>query len=89
MITRNEPFLEFDEFGIDKKPELKELYDARERDENAARAEDGGLFYIKLPSAGSIGPFGYGAGNAMATMDGITVAGGKVSITSTTIENDV
>lgn len=41
--------------------------------------EDGGLFYIKLPNDGTVGSFGYGAGNAMATMDGLFIAGGAVS----------
>ena len=68
--------------------DLKSLYCSRPRDENTARAEDGGLFYIKFtePYAhqrrsqrkvkGNIGVFGYGAGNAMATQDGIHLAGG-------------
>lgn len=43
-----------------------------------AQATDGGLFYIKLHNGGNIGSFGYGAGNAMATMDGLALAGGKV-----------
>lgn len=43
-----------------------------------AQATDGGLFYIKLHNGGNVGSFGYGAGNAMATMDGLALAGGKV-----------
>lgn len=45
------------------------------RDTNTAKAEDGGLFYIKLANGGKVGSFGYGAGNAMATMDGLAIAG--------------
>lgn len=48
-----------------------------ERDSNTAKAEDGGLFYIKLNNGGSVGSFGYGAGNAMATMDGLAMVGGN------------
>lgn len=71
------PFLEFDDFALHRLPtSLQDLHKARSRDSNTAQAEDGGLFYIKLSNGGNIGSFGYGAGNAMGTMDGLTIAGG-------------
>ena len=77
QVSVRSPFLEFDDFGVKRVPELKDLYANRKRDENSAKAEDGGLFYIKLPQGGNVGSFGYGAGNAMATMDGLALAGGR------------
>lgn len=77
QVNVRSPFLEFDDFGVKRVPELKDLYANRKRDENSAKAEDGGLFYIKLPQGGNVGSFGYGAGNAMATMDGLALAGGR------------
>ncbi|CAO1632155.1 unnamed protein product [Parajaminaea phylloscopi] len=72
------PFLEFDDYGRTRMPEeIRELFDARPQDQNTAQAERGGLFYIKLNNRGTVGSFGYGAGNAMATMDGIALAGGR------------
>ncbi|PWN20605.1 succinyl-CoA synthetase-like protein [Microstroma glucosiphilum] len=76
-VTVVRPFLEFDDFALHRLPSsLQELHKARPRDSNTAQAEDGGLFYIKLSNGGNIGSFGYGAGNAMGTMDGLTIAGG-------------
>jgi succinyl-CoA synthetase beta subunit len=75
-IKIKDPFLEFDDFAVKRVGQLVQLYEARQRDANTARAEDGGLFYIKLQKKGRIGSFGYGAGNAMATMDGLTLVGG-------------
>lgn len=77
QVSVRSPFLEFDDFGVKRVPELQDLYANRKRDENSAKAEDGGLFYIKLPQGGNVGSFGYGAGNAMATMDGLALAGGR------------
>lgn len=72
-----QPFLEFDDFALHRLPSsLQDLHKARSRDSNTAQAEDGGLFYIKLANGGNIGSFGYGAGNAMGTMDGLAIAGG-------------
>lgn len=86
------PYLEFDDFSIRRQPLLAPYYSSRPRDPNTARAEDGGLFYVKLSHVssptpttsasqtepeGNVGCFGYGAGNAMATMDGLNVAGGR------------
>lgn len=76
-VSVRSPFLEFDDFAVKRVPELQDLYANRQRDENSAKAEDGGLFYIKLPQGGNVGSFGYGAGNAMATMDGLALAGGR------------
>lgn len=77
----SQPFLSFDPFALHRvqSPTLQHLYSTRERDKVTARAEDGGLFYINLGTQGDIGSFGYGAGNAMGTMDGLSNAGGKVS----------
>ncbi len=48
------------------------------------QASDAKLFYVKK-SGGKIGMYGYGAGVAMATMDALAVAGGKVIRLSTLI----
>jgi succinyl-CoA synthetase beta subunit len=74
-----DPYLEFDTFAVKRVASLRELYASRVVDPNTDRAEKGGLFYVKLKNGGNIGAFGYGAGNAMATMDGLTLFGGKVS----------
>lgn len=89
------PYLEFDDFAVRRQPLLKPYFDSRPRNANSARAEDGGLFYVKLADVsaptllqgnadrsgiepdGNVGCFGYGAGNAMATMDGLNTAGGR------------
>lgn len=85
------PYLEFDDFSIRRQPILQPYHTSRPRDPNTARAEDGGLFYVKLSQIssptpltssrkepeGNVGCFGYGAGNAMATMDGLNIAGGR------------
>ncbi|UZJ50726.1 hypothetical protein CBS101457_000046 [Exobasidium rhododendri] len=72
------PFLEFDDFAVHRVEALREehLKAKSKRDANTAQAEDGGLFYIKLNNGGNVGSFGYGAGNAMATMDGLAMVGG-------------
>jgi succinyl-CoA synthetase beta subunit len=72
--------LEFDDFAVKRVPGLQEVYASQSKDANTDKAEKGGLFYIKLQNGGNIGAFGYGAGNAMATMDGLTISGGKVCI---------
>ncbi|PWN28988.1 succinyl-CoA synthetase-like protein [Jaminaea rosea] len=80
VIDVSSPYLEFDDYAVHRMPEdLQELHKAQEeeREPNSAQASDGGLFYIKLHNGGNIGSFGYGAGNAMATMDGLALAGGK------------
>ncbi|SJX62007.1 related to succinyl-coa ligase [gdp-forming] beta-chain, mitochondrial precursor [Sporisorium reilianum f. sp. reilianum] len=87
------PYLEFDDFAVRRQPLLQPYFELRPRNANTARAEDGGLFYVKLADVdaptpmqpeegemlpeGNVGCFGYGAGNAMATMDGLNVAGGR------------
>ncbi|CDS82349.1 related to succinyl-coa ligase [gdp-forming] beta-chain, mitochondrial precursor, partial [Sporisorium scitamineum] len=87
------PYMEFDDFAVRRQPLLKPYFESRPRNANTARAEDGGLFYVKLSDVdaptpmqtdagkqlpdGNVGCFGYGAGNAMATMDGLNVAGGR------------
>ncbi|PWY98506.1 succinyl-CoA synthetase-like protein [Testicularia cyperi] len=91
-LTVSAPYLEFDDFAVRRQPLLKPYFEARPRDPNTARAEDGGLFYVKLSHVsaptptlseradipdGNVGCFGYGAGNAMATMDGLNTAGGR------------
>ena len=91
-ITMTSPYLEFDDFAVRRQPLLKPYFSSRPRNANSARAEDGGLFYVKLSDVdaptptqtegkelpeGNVGCFGYGAGNAMATMDGLNVAGGR------------
>ncbi|SNX82945.1 related to succinyl-coa ligase [gdp-forming] beta-chain, mitochondrial precursor [Melanopsichium pennsylvanicum] len=92
-IQITSPYLEFDDFAVRRQPLLKPYFESRPRNANTARAEDGGLFYVKLSDVdasmprvnggqgelpeGNVGCFGYGAGNAMATMDGLNVAGGR------------
>ncbi|SPO22106.1 related to succinyl-coa ligase [gdp-forming] beta-chain, mitochondrial precursor [Ustilago trichophora] len=86
------PYMEFDDFAVRRQPLLKPYFESRPRNPNTARAEDGGLFYVKLSDVdaptptqaegkelpeGNVGCFGYGAGNAMATMDGLNKAGGR------------
>lgn len=72
------PFLEFDDFAVHRIEALQGVQAEAKaaRDNNTATAEDGGLFYIKLDNGGTVGSFGYGAGNAMATMDGLAMVGG-------------
>ncbi|PWN51803.1 succinyl-CoA synthetase-like protein [Violaceomyces palustris] len=70
-------FLEMDDFGRYRCEPLQQVFENRELDHNSKLAEEGGLFYIKLPDGGRVGCFGYGAGNAMATMDGLAAAGEK------------
>lgn len=80
-MSSYDPFLEFDDYALTRIPDELRQSLFKHVDEskcNPASNEDG-LFYIKLPKKGYIGTFGYGAGNAMATMDGITNAGGLVS----------
>ncbi|CAO1629426.1 unnamed protein product [Jaminaea pallidilutea] len=77
-IKLTAPFLEIDDYAVHRlPPDLQALHKNRQREHNAATAEDGGLFYIKLHNGGKVGSFGYGAGNAMGTMDGLALAGGK------------
>lgn len=86
------PYMEFDDFAVRRQPLLSPYFASRPRNPNTARAEDGGLFYVKLSeidaptpqeangaelAEGNVGCFGYGAGNAMATMDGLNKAGGR------------
>lgn len=77
MTPSHAPYLDFDDFAVHRVKALKEVSAKvkAERDSNTASAEDGGLFYIKLANGGKVGSFGYGAGNAMATIDGLAMAG--------------
>ncbi|EPQ32113.1 uncharacterized protein PFL1_00310 [Pseudozyma flocculosa PF-1] len=75
-----DPFLEFDDFSVPRQPLLQSYHASRPLDDNTRLAEKGGLFYLPLPPTlprvGKVGCFGYGAGNAMATMDGLNLVGG-------------
>jgi succinyl-CoA synthetase beta subunit len=67
--------MDFDDNGLFRHPELKQLRDLDEEDPLETEATDHGLNYIKLD--GSVGCMVNGAGLAMATMDIIQYAGGS------------
>ena len=67
--------MDFDDNGIYRHPELRELRDLDEEDPLETDATNHGLNYIKLD--GSVGCMVNGAGLAMATMDIIQYAGGS------------
>jgi len=64
----------FDDNGLFRHPDLKDLRDVTEEDPLEVEASKYGLNYIKLD--GSVGCMVNGAGLAMATMDIISYAGG-------------
>jgi succinyl-CoA synthetase beta subunit len=65
----------FDDDGLFRHPELKELYDVDEQEPLEVEAGKHKLNYIKLD--GNVGCMVNGAGLAMATMDIIKIAGGE------------
>jgi succinyl-CoA synthetase beta subunit len=65
----------FDDDGLFRHPELKELYDVDEQEPLEVEAGKNKLNYIKLD--GNVGCMVNGAGLAMATMDIIKIAGGE------------
>ncbi len=65
----------FDDDGLFRHPELKELYDVDEQEPLEVEAGKYKLNYIKLD--GNVGCMVNGAGLAMATMDIIKIAGGE------------
>ena len=65
----------FDDDGMFRHPELKELYDVNEQEPLEVEAAKYKLNYIKLD--GNVGCMVNGAGLAMATMDIIKIAGGE------------
>ncbi len=67
--------MDFDDNGLFRHPELKELRDLEEEDPLETDATNHGLNYIKLD--GTVGCMVNGAGLAMATMDIIQYAGGS------------
>jgi succinyl-CoA synthetase beta subunit len=67
--------MNFDDDGLFRHPELKELYDVDEQDPLEVEAGKYKLNYIKLE--GNVGCMVNGAGLAMATMDIIKIAGGE------------
>jgi succinyl-CoA synthetase beta subunit len=67
--------MDFDDNGLFRHPELRELRDLDEEDPLETDATDHGLNYIKLD--GSVGCMVNGAGLALATMDIIQYAGGS------------
>ena len=66
--------MDFDDNGLFRHPELKDLRDLAEEEPLETDAIDHGLNYIKLD--GNVGCMVNGAGLAMATMDIIQYAGG-------------
>ncbi len=66
--------MNFDDDGLYRHPELKELYDVNEQEPLEVEAGKFKLNYIKLE--GNVGCMVNGAGLAMATMDIIKIAGG-------------
>ena len=67
--------MNFDDDGLFRHPELKELYDVDEQEPLEVEAGKHKLNYIKLD--GNVGCMVNGAGLAMATMDIIKIAGGE------------
>ncbi|HCF60537.1 MAG TPA: ADP-forming succinate--CoA ligase subunit beta [Myxococcales bacterium] len=67
--------LALDDNALYRHPELADLRDIDEEDENEARAREHGLSFITL--SGNIGCMVNGAGLAMATMDTIKLVGGE------------
>jgi succinyl-CoA synthetase beta subunit len=67
--------MDFDDNGLFRHPELRELRDLDEEDPLETDAVNHGLNYIKLD--GSVGCMVNGAGLAMGTMDIIQYAGGQ------------
>lgn len=67
--------LAFDDNALFRHPEIAELRDVANVDENELEAEKLGLSYISLD--GNIGCLVNGAGLAMATMDSVKLAGGQ------------
>jgi succinyl-CoA synthetase beta subunit len=65
----------FDDDGLFRHPELKELFDVDEQEPLEVEAGKNKLNYIKLD--GNVGCMVNGAGLAMATMDIIKIAGGE------------
>ena len=67
--------VEFDDYAFFRQPEIAEMRDLDEEDTKEAEASSHGLNYIALE--GNIGFLVNGAGLAMATMDAITLHGGR------------
>jgi len=67
--------INFDDDGLYRHPDIKELRDLEEEEPLEREASDLGLNYIKLD--GNVGCMVNGAGLAMATMDLIKLAGGE------------
>ena len=67
--------INFDDDGLFRNPEIKELRDLDEEDPLEVEAFNTGVNYIKLD--GNVGCMVNGAGLAMATMDLIKLAGGE------------
>ncbi|MEE9197555.1 MAG: succinate--CoA ligase subunit beta, partial [bacterium] len=65
----------FDDSGLYRQPDIRELRDLTEEDPTEVEATRHGLNYIKLD--GNVGCMVNGAGLAMATMDIIKLAGGE------------
>lgn len=67
--------INFDDDGLYRHPEIKELRDVDEEEPLELKASNAGVNYIKLD--GNVGCMVNGAGLAMATMDLIKLAGGE------------
>ncbi|MGH3914428.1 MAG: ATP-grasp domain-containing protein, partial [Pseudonocardiaceae bacterium] len=67
--------MSFDDSALFRHPEIAELRDRSQEDSRESHAADRGLAYVGLD--GDIGCMINGAGLAMATMDMITIAGGR------------
>ncbi len=67
--------INFDDDGLYRHPDIKELRDLEEEEPLERQASDLGVNYIKLD--GNVGCMVNGAGLAMATMDLIQLAGGE------------
>jgi len=67
--------MNFDENALFRQPEIAEMRDESEEDENEREAKDWDLSYVSMD--GNIGCMVNGAGLAMATMDIIKLYGGE------------
>jgi len=67
----------FDDNGLPRHPDIVELRNAEEYTGEEIEAREAGLSFVSL--SGEIGCMVNGAGLAMATMDGIKLAGGKAA----------
>ena len=76
--------IQLDPFAVHRHADIRDLRVKEQEHASELKAEEAGLFYIKLGPAdnergerGNIACFGYGAGLAMATADALLLKGGS------------